>query len=101
MQQAGWLSWQPGVGRGHQSVLTLHYSETQLLFRKAEQLLDEGDIRSAVTLLGDQQQLVAGLLRQKLGYQVREDYQSLRIPYYRTMPNLAPARRYAALKSIW
>ena len=90
MQQAGWLSWQPGVGRGHQSVLTLHYSETQLLFRKAEQLLDEGDIRSAVTLLGDQQQLVAGLLRQKLGYQVREDYQSLRIPYYRTMPNLAP-----------
>ncbi|GAA0500595.1 SgrR family transcriptional regulator [Tatumella terrea] len=90
MQQAGWLNWQPSAGRGHQSELVLYYSEAQLLLRKAEQLLDEGDIRSAVGLLGDQQQLVAGLLRQKLGYQVREDYQSLRIPYYRTMPNLAP-----------
>ena len=90
MQQAGWLSWQPAAGRGHQSALQLHLSESQLLFRKAEQLLEDGDIRSAVGLLGDQQPLVAGLLRQKLGYQVREDYQSLRIPYYRTMPDLTP-----------
>ncbi len=32
----------------------------------------------------------AQLLRSKLGYSVRADYQRLCIPYYRTMPSLCP-----------
>lgn len=90
MQQQGWLSWQASAGRGHHSTLILHYSAQQLLLLKAEQLLDQGELSKAVSLLGHQQGLVASLLRQRLGYRVSEDYQSLRIPYYRTMPNLYP-----------
>ncbi|ARU93719.1 SgrR family transcriptional regulator [Tatumella citrea] len=90
MQDAGWLEWQPSAGRGHHSLLTLRSSEQQLLLSKAEQLLDGGDIGSAVQLLDHEQPLVASLLRKKLGYNVRQDHQSLRIPYYRTMPNLFP-----------
>ncbi|GAA0468729.1 MULTISPECIES: SgrR family transcriptional regulator [Tatumella] len=90
MQDAGWLEWQANAGRGHQSRLILRCSEQQLLLAKAEHLLDDGDIGSAVRLLDNQQPLVSALLRKKLGYSVRQDRQSLRIPYYRTMPHLYP-----------
>ncbi len=90
MQTAGWLEWHASAGRGHHSRLILHSSEQQLLLSKAEHLLDGGDIGSAVRLLDNKQPLVAALLRKKLGYNVRQDHQSLRIPYYRTMPNLLP-----------
>ncbi|MGE4799114.1 SgrR family transcriptional regulator [Yersinia hibernica] len=91
MQQAGWLRWQAEAGRGRRSHLQLLRNTQQLLLEKAEQLLDAGDFNEAIALLGEDKQLISPLLRAKLGYRVRDDYQALRIPYYRTMPNLDPA----------
>ncbi len=90
MQQAGWLIWQAEAGRGRRSHLQLLRNTHQLLIEKAEQLLDAGDFNEAIALLGEDKQLITPLLRAKLGYRVHDDYQALRIPYYRTMPNLYP-----------
>ncbi|EOU3145416.1 SgrR family transcriptional regulator [Yersinia enterocolitica] len=90
MQQAGWLKWQAEAGRGRRSYLQLLRNTHQLLIEKAEQLLDSGGFNEAIALLGEDKQLIAPLLRAKLGYRIRDDYQALRIPYYRTMTNLYP-----------
>lgn len=90
MQQAGWLKWQAEPGRGRRSYLQLLRNTHQLLIEKAEQLLDSGGFNEAIALLGEDKQLITPLLRAKLGYRIRDDYQALRIPYYRTMTNLYP-----------
>lgn len=90
MQQAGWLRWQAEPGRGRRSYLQLLRNTHQLLIEKAEQLLDSGGFNEAIALLGEDKQLITPLLRAKLGYRIRDDYQALRIPYYRTMTNLYP-----------
>lgn len=90
MQQAGWLKWQAEAGRGRRSYLQLLRNTHQLLIEKAEQLLDSGGFNEAIALLGEDKQLITPLLRAKLGYRIRDDYQALRIPYYRTMTNLYP-----------
>ncbi|CNE08961.1 ABC transporter substrate-binding protein [Yersinia mollaretii] len=90
MQQAGWLTWQAEAGRGRRSHLQLLRNTHQLLIEKAEQLLDSGGFNEAIALLGEDKQLITPLLRSKLGYRIHDDYQALRIPYYRTMPNLYP-----------
>lgn len=90
MQQAGWLIWQAEAGRGRRSHLQLLRNTHQLLIEKAEQLLDSGGFNEAIALLGEDKQLIIPLLQAKLGHRIRDDYQALRIPYYRTMSNLYP-----------
>lgn len=90
MQQASWLKWQAEPGRGRRSYLQLLRNTHQLLIEKAEELLDSGGFNEAIALLGEDKQLITPLLRAKLGYRIRDDYQALRIPYYRTMTNLYP-----------
>ncbi len=90
MQDAGWIDWLSVAGRGHRSQLRLLRNSHQLLVAKAEKLLDQGSYDEAINLLGEEKQLVTSLLRSKLGYSIRDDYQSLRVPYYRSIPNLYP-----------
>jgi MarR-like DNA-binding transcriptional regulator SgrR of sgrS sRNA len=90
MQARHWLEWHASPGRGHQARLRLLCSEQQLRMEKAEHLLKSGNFGAALELLGAEKHLIAPLLRARLGYNIRDDYQSLRIPYYRTMPNLYP-----------
>ena len=88
MQDAGWITWQAEAGRGHRSRLQLLRNEQQLLSDKAEQLLESGSFGEAINLLGDEKQLIAPLLRAKLGFSMRTDQQVLRVPYYRPMLNV-------------
>jgi SgrR family transcriptional regulator len=90
MQALGWVDWLSVAGRGHRSRLTLLRNAHQLLVEKADKLIGEGSFDEAISLLGEEKQLVTSLLRSKLGYSIRNEYQSLSIPYYRTMPNLYP-----------
>jgi len=90
MQDLGWIDWQAEAGRGRQSLLHLKCSKPQLLSAKAEKLLEKGQFSQAFDLLGEDKQLIVPLLRAQLGYRIRADFQALRIPYYRTMPNLYP-----------
>jgi MarR-like DNA-binding transcriptional regulator SgrR of sgrS sRNA len=90
MQALGWIDWQAVAGRGHRSRLGLLKNAHQMLVAKADKLLDQGSYDEAINLLGEEKQLVTSLLRSKLGYSIRDDYQSLRVPYYRAIPNLYP-----------
>lgn len=90
MQQEGWLTWQSQPGRGHKARLTLHYSAQALILVKAERLLDRNDMHGVLAVLGDDRQHLTQLLRNRMGYHVHEDRQSLRIPYYRALHNLYP-----------
>lgn len=90
MQALGWIDWQAVAGRGHRSQLSLLKNAHQMLVAKADKLLDQGSYDEAINLLGEEKQLVTSLLRSKLGYSIRDDYQSLRVPYYRAIPNLYP-----------
>ncbi|HHG8772936.1 TPA: SgrR family transcriptional regulator [Raoultella planticola] len=90
MQTLGWIDWHSVAGRGHRSQLNLLRNAHQLLVEKAGKLIDEGSFDEAIGLLGEQKQLVTSLLHTRLGYNIRDDYQSLTVPYYRTMPNLYP-----------
>lgn len=90
MQQRGWIAWQAKAGRGRRSRLQLLRNEQQLLSDKAEGLLESGRFNEAFSLLGEEKQLIAPLLRARLGFSVRSDQQCLRVPYYRTMLNLYP-----------
>lgn len=89
MQQRGWLRWQATPGRGHQAHLLLLRDGPQLLREKAERLLAEGDFAAAIALIADPQQLAA-VLHGRLGHSISDDYQTLRVPYYRPMPDLLP-----------
>lgn len=90
MQQRGWLSWQATPGRGHLARLRLLRDEQQLRVEKADRLLESGNVPGAVALLTDDRHHLAALLRSRLGYRIRDDAQSLRVPYYRPMRNLYP-----------
>lgn len=90
MQACQWLEWRATPGRGHQAQLNLLRDEQQLLMARADRLLACGDFTAAADLLGDEQQQLTVLLRARLGYSIRDDHQILRVPYYRTMPNLFP-----------
>ncbi|MDR9505713.1 ABC transporter substrate-binding protein [Brevibacillus agri] len=50
-EKEGLLKWQPGVGRGHHSTLTILCDVGQFLSDSFQQLLAEGSIREAVELL--------------------------------------------------
>jgi len=90
MQNEGWLNWQAAPGRGRQAQLRLLRDEQQLIVEKADRLLETGNVAAVVELLGEEKSRIASLLRTRLGYRIRDDYQSLRIPYYREMLNLYP-----------
>lgn len=90
MQNEGWVNWQAEAGRGRQARLDLLCDEQQLVVEKADRLLETGNLAAAVELLGEEKNRLASLLRTRLGYRIRDDYQSLRIPYYREMLNLYP-----------
>lgn len=90
MQNEGWLNWQAAPGRGRQAQLMLLRDEQQLTVEKADRLLETGNVAAAVELLGEEKSRIASLLRTRLGYRIRDDFQSLRIPYYREMLNLYP-----------
>ncbi|QGY33290.1 HTH-type transcriptional regulator SgrR [Pantoea cypripedii] len=90
MQSHGWLAWDATPGRGHLATLVLHYSQQQLMLAHAQRLLDLNDMRGALKLLGNEKHHLATLLRGRLGHRIDDEQQTLRIPYYRSMPNLYP-----------
>ncbi|MDD2843246.1 MAG: SgrR family transcriptional regulator, partial [Tolumonas sp.] len=71
MHSLGWINWQAEPGRGRRSYLQLLRNEHQLLSDKADKLLDAGCFSEAIELLGEEKQLIAPLLRAKLGYSIR------------------------------
>jgi len=98
---AGWIEWTPGRGRGNRSTLTIRTSEAEVALELAQEATSKGRFHNGIRLLEehDVDDVIRGRFVQWLegqyGYRVdkNEHYQldTLRLPFYRSMPNLDPA----------
>jgi SgrR family transcriptional regulator len=89
MQAEGWLSWQPGRGRGRRSSLTLLKPPEQLAFERLGGLLADGDLERAFGQLDPaQRRELAARLPDFLG--APAGLGRLRMPLYRAPASLDP-----------
>ncbi|MEO2206290.1 ABC transporter substrate-binding protein [Paenibacillus pabuli] len=97
---AGWITWSPGRGRGNHSTLTILTSEAEVVLTLAQEATTKGKFHDGIRLL-EKHHLddvmrgrFAHWLEGQYGYRVdkNENYQldTLRLPFYRNMPNLDP-----------
>ncbi|GGE60470.1 ABC transporter substrate-binding protein [Priestia taiwanensis] len=62
MEEAGWIVWIPGKGRGNSSKITFLKNTEQLIFSKAQELVKQGNIKAANKVI-DTYQTMFGTLR--------------------------------------
>ncbi|HZG85065.1 ABC transporter substrate-binding protein [Paenibacillus sp.] len=51
MEEAGWIAWHPGRGRGRTSEIELNVEREQILQDIAKRLAEQGDVRNAMNLV--------------------------------------------------
>ncbi|MDD1792298.1 SgrR family transcriptional regulator [Enterovibrio sp. ZSDZ42] len=92
MAEHGWLSWEPAVGRGKQSQLIFHRSDSDLQMKRVRQWVKDGKLDAALEDLGNDASKLAQLIQEQLGVSTQEGKQIIRLPYYRAFPCLNPAK---------
>lgn len=101
LSMAGWIAWSPGRGRGNRSTLALTASGSDVVLLLAQEATDKGRLQDGIRLLGehgageDMRERFARWLEGRFGYHIDADENrqtdTLRLPFYRAMPNLDPA----------
>ncbi|OEE63067.1 ABC transporter substrate-binding protein [Enterovibrio norvegicus FF-454] len=92
MGEQGWLSWEPAVGRGKQSRLTFHRTDSDLQMKRVRKWVKDGKLDAALEELGNDAAKLAHLIQEQLGVSTQEGKQIIRLPYYRAFPCLNPAK---------
>ncbi|WP_028022643.1 SgrR family transcriptional regulator [Enterovibrio calviensis] len=92
MAEHGWLSWEPAVGRGKQSQLIFHRSDSDLQMKRVRKWVKDGKLDAALEDLGNDASKLAQLIQEQLGVSTQEGKQIIRLPYYRAFPCLNPAK---------
>ncbi|GHA35209.1 HTH-type transcriptional regulator SgrR [Photobacterium aphoticum] len=90
MVDMGWIAWEPAVGRGKQSHLTFHSTDTELQLNHARKLVAEGKLEPALEALGNNADKLAQIIQEQLGHTTAHGKQIVRLPYYRAFSNLNP-----------
>lgn len=90
MVEKGWIDWQPAVGRGKQSKLVFHSSDSELQYMHARKLVAEGKLEPALEVLENNADKLAQLIQEQLGHTTAQGKQIVRLPYYRAFSNLNP-----------
>ncbi|MGG6310896.1 ABC transporter substrate-binding protein [Paenibacillus macerans] len=101
LSMAGWIVWVPGRGRGNRSTLSLTVSEGEVALLLAQEATSKGRFHDGIRLLNEHgadeeiRQRFAEWLEGQFGYRVdtgeSRQVDTLRLPFYRAMPNLDPA----------
>ncbi|WP_040948916.1 ABC transporter substrate-binding protein [Gorillibacterium massiliense] len=108
LRDMGWIDWEAGQGRGNPSVLTLKTDRDDLLLDEAKQRIEQGQVQEAMELLnrfgtGFVRERFMGWLSEGMGFSnktVSDKLQdTLRLPVYRTIQTLDPARVYYGFDS--
>ena len=90
LQQRGWISWTPKVGRNQRSVLHLNYTLTELQHAQARFMIENAHYESALAILeGDQQRFML-LLQDTSGATMREGQLHIQLIYQRIFQPLLP-----------
>ncbi|MGF1723476.1 HTH-type transcriptional regulator SgrR [Photobacterium nomapromontoriensis] len=90
MVENGWIDWEPAVGRGKQSRLTFHSTDSELQLIHARKLVAEGKLEPALEALGNNADKLAQIIQEQLGHTTAHGKQIVRLPYYRAFSNLNP-----------
>ncbi|WP_165452426.1 ABC transporter substrate-binding protein [Paenibacillus thalictri] len=101
MSEAGWIAWQPGLGRGNGSQLAFLMTPQQVLALQAHRYLDAGREAEALALIKsgrlgrEETEKVMLHLAGSFGYRVENvserRIETLRVPSYRSVGMLDPA----------
>ncbi len=90
MNDLGWLSWTPKVGRNQRSLLFLHYDLDQLQVKLAEGLISEEKYDSALAVLDGDHCAFGLVLQQTSGATLREGRLHVQLTYKRRLSSLLP-----------
>lgn len=90
LEEHGWLTWQPSVGRGKLSRLTFLRSESALREEQAAQWLTQGKIDQALACLDHDSTKLVTLIQKQMGPSTQNGRQIVRLPYYRQLEELDP-----------
>ncbi|TLS52944.1 hypothetical protein FE782_06115 [Paenibacillus antri] len=104
MEEAAWIAWHPGRGRGRTSEIELLADRERIVEEVARRLAEQGDVRGAIRLVQERGRLPEGAerfsswLNDFFGFS-REDrseraLDTLRVPVYDQIGSLDPARIY-------
>lgn len=92
MADEGWIRWQPAVGRGKQSRLCFHRTESDLQMKRVRKWVRLGKLDAALEELNHDAAKLARLIQEQLGISTQEGRQIIRLPYYRSFPCLNPRK---------
>ncbi|HZG75773.1 MAG TPA: ABC transporter substrate-binding protein [Paenibacillus sp.] len=109
MEEAGWIAWHPGRGRGRTSEIELVADRERVLEDVARRLAEQGDVRGALRLMQDRSRLpesaerFSAWLTDFFGYS-REDrlertLDTLRVPVYDQILSFDPSKIYYVIES--
>ncbi|MFS0869178.1 ABC transporter substrate-binding protein [Paenibacillus xylanilyticus] len=112
LEAKGFIRWQPGIGRGHHSKLTLLRSVDEVLEERFLSLMERGKMKEAVEFIGTLntldnneaiRQRLLSLLNKQMGFHSHTETNSgqdvLRMMRSRRMGNLDPASVYTAFET--
>lgn len=90
MQEQGWICWESSAGRSKRSQLRLLMDHDEFNEECLKRLVDKGQIQEAISLVKDDEIKLQSFFSRRFGHSVEKDRHILRVPYYRTLPNLYP-----------
>ncbi|WP_273860331.1 SgrR family transcriptional regulator [Photobacterium sp. GSS17] len=90
MQEAGWLLWQPKVGRNQRSTLLLNRDLGDLKQELAAERIREGKYEKARAILDDDNLAFSRLLQNTSGASMREGRLHIQLTYKRPFERLVP-----------
>lgn len=90
LEEQGWLTWQPSVGRGKLSRLAFLRSEMALREEQAAHWLAQGKMDHALACLDHDSTKLAALIQKQMGPSTQNGRQIVRLPYYRQLETLDP-----------
>lgn len=92
LEEQGWLTWQPSVGRGKLSRLAFLRSEIALKEEQAAHWLGQGKMDQALACLDHDSTKLAALIQKQMGPSTQNGRQIVRLPYYRQLETLDPCK---------
>lgn len=92
LSESGWLSWRAQAGRGHRATLHCLVTTSELSAPLMHACLEKGDYQSALQLADGDPASLHHIITPFLGGKWLKHQPTLRIPWYRPLTSLHPAR---------
>ncbi len=90
LHELGWITWSPSPGRGKLSELRFLQTMDGVKLELAKHWVTEGKVGRAYTILEQDIERLALVMRSFLGFHRQNEMSILRLPYYRELNLLAP-----------